>query len=772
MNRMRRSQLKIIETPPERAVTRLHQLMRQREALRPDFLAAWDRLAQEFSDDELEAWAEGALALANVNIGAASLVAFWRVSVEHAAALGLATLAEIAQGVAEVCRHAGAQPALSCIETIGVASRRLGDRRELARWMRGLIRLSREAPESVIAVTSRADTILQFCDGAGFESFIAAGLRAARDDRARRRAFFTLEDPLARQVLERDGGNLTFAKIERPLGLFATALWGRPPVLRGLPPPSGRTAPRRVNIAGGVIRVPQIFPGAPAHLAHDLFRASVAHATAHLALTPGRFPAGSLKPLQIALVTLVEDARVEALAIRRFPGLRALWEKFHVAERSGVMTVPALLARLSRALFDPDYVDDDDFIVKARALFAAETERLEDPALSRKIGGLLGNDIGQMRLQFDARTYVIEPAYRDDGLGLWDFGEQAETTPEEIELAVDAVRVTQEQKKDGGKSEDATQERDSAGRARPVAPDDHGIFVARYPEWDRAASIERPDWTTVREVAAALGPQERFAASIAGATHLMGRVRRMVKGARVGRHERLKRRHDGPDLDLDAVLEAAISLRTDTPPDPRVYRSAERRTRDLAVMILLDISESTRDRAGALGSVLDVERLAVGILSEALAKLGDPFALRAFASAGREEVRITRIKDFNETFDATTLMRLAALAPGLSTRLGAVLRHAGAEIAPVRSHRKLVLVLTDGEPSDIDVNDPLDLVEDARRATRTLKMQGVDVFGVTLDPSGVGSGAAVFGRSNHMPVRRLEDLPARLAELYFRLARH
>jgi nitric oxide reductase NorD protein len=53
----------------------------------------------------------------------------------------------------------------------------------------------------------------------------------------------------------------------------------------------------------------------------------------------------------------------------------------------------------------------------------------------------------------------------------------------------------------------------------------------------------------------------------------------------------------------------------------------------------------------------------------------------------------------------------------------------------------------------------------------TLKSKGIDVFGITLDPSGVGSGALVFGRGQHMPVRRLEDLPMRLAALYFRLAR-
>jgi nitric oxide reductase activation protein len=250
------------------------------------------------------------------------------------------------------------------------------------------------------------------------------------------------------------------------------------------------------------------------------------------------------------------------------------------------------------------------------------------------------------------------------------------------------------------------------------------------------------------------------------------RIRRLVRGAKVGRHERLKRRNDGPELDLDAALDAAIALRADDLPDERIFRTMMRRRRDLAVTILVDVSESTRDRVAASGaSVLDTERLAVAALAEALAALNDPFALRAFASAGREDVRVFCLKDFDEPYGAPVKARLAHLEPHLSTRLGTALRHAGAEIAAVRSHRKLILVLTDGEPSDIDVVDPRDLVEDARRAALSLRARGIDVFGVTLDPSGLGSGAAVFGRSQHMPVRRLEDLPARLAELYFRLAR-
>ena len=441
---------------------------------------------------------------------------------------------------------------------------------------------------------------------------------------------------------------------------------------------------------------------------------------------------------------------------------------------SGVITAPTLMARLARALFDPDYADPDGFVGKGRALFAAELHRLDDVSLSRQIGGLLGNDLGQMRVQFNARTYVVEPAYRDDGLGLWDFGEREQPQDDVVELMVDAARIERRDQADNPdrRRDEAEPTQDAVGRARPCPPDERGPVLATYPEWDCDTATERPDWTTVRAAPVRTGDAVAIDTALDNIPAVRARIRRLVRGAKVGRHERLKRRSDGPELDLDAALDAAIALRANDLPDERVFRAMMRRKRDIAVTILLDVSESTRDHVPASGaSVLDLERLAVATLAEALAALDDPFAVRAFASAGREDVRMFCLKEFAEPYNANVKARLAHLEPQLSTRLGTALRHAGAEIAAVRSHRKLILVLTDGEPSDIDVVDPRDLVEDARRAVLKLRSRGIDVFGVTLDPSGAGSGAAVFGRSQHMPVRRLEDLPARLTELYFRLAR-
>jgi nitric oxide reductase NorD protein len=769
-----RAQLQVIETEQDRAVARLHHLIRHRDALRPAFRDAWAAISTGAVDAELERWAEGSLELAFVNAGPECQLAFWRISADLKSALALNELADFARAAADICRRAGSQAALACLQALPVAQRRLTTPSDIALWSRGLARLAREAPESVVAVASRTDMILQACDSSGFESFIATGLKYTRGDRVRQRAFFTLEDRLAAQVLEQASGALTFSRDERILKAYATALWGRPPVLRSAVAPPGGHLARRVNIAGGVVRVPPVFRGTPKSTLPQLFRACVAHATAHVALTRTRFPIGSLKPLQMALIGLVEDARVEALAMRAFPGLRRLWAPFHVAEPSGAITAPTLLARLARALFDPDYADPDGFVHKGRALFTAELDHLDDISLSRRIGGLLGNDLGQMRVQFNARTYVVEPIYRDDGLGLWDFGDHEQAPEDVVEIMVDAARIERRDEADNPdrRREEAEPTPDALGRARPRTADERGPVLATYPEWDCDAATERPDWTTVRAAPVWPGDPGAIDTALDMIPAVRARIRRLVRGAKIGRHERLKRRSDGPDLDLDAALDAAIALRAADLPDDRVFRTMARRQRDLAVTILLDVSESTRDRvAAANASVLDVERLAVATLAEALSALNDPFALRAFASAGREDVRVFCLKDFGEPYGASVKARLAHLEPQLSTRLGTALRHAGSEIASMRSHRKLILVLTDGEPSDIDVVDPRDLVEDARRAVLGLRSRGIDVFGVTLDPSGAGSGATIFGRSQHMPVRRLEDLPARLAELYFRLAR-
>jgi nitric oxide reductase NorD protein len=764
--------LRVIAVPSDGAVRRLHGLMRQRETLRPLFRLAWDNLAARFDADELEGWAAGVLDLADVNAGPSCLVAFWQLSRDHPTERGIAPLTVAAQTSANICRHAGAQAAAATLNSVAVAGKILGAGPGLSRWWRAMDDLAQRAPESIAAAATRMAEILGAGDVYAFESFVAAGLKLAAGDRHRRLAFFSLQDKLAQQLVERAASGVGFAETERQTKAYVTSLWGRPPLLRGFPGGTSPTPQRRAGIAGPLIRLPAIYRGVEGDAAYALYRAAAAHAQAHLMFGGPRFPVGTLKPLQIALVTLIEDARIEWLAMRQLPGLRRLWSPYHVATPRGVATAPTLLARLARALFDPSYGDDDSFVAKGRLMFDGRASRLEDPAISREVGMLLGNDLGQMRIQFNGKTYVVEPVYRDDGLGLWDFGEDAPASAETLDLAIDAARIEQREEPDQPSLDtDVQRDEGTVGRARPVQPDQRGLVIAKYPEWDRAHGVERPEWTTVREVAARPGDSRVVEEALDSADGLRNRISRLVRGVRVGRAIRLKRQLDGHDLDVDAMLDAGIALRMGQEPDPRIFRTTRSKHRDLAVLLLLDISESTRDRLASGASILDVERLAVAVLAEAMAALGDPFGLLAFASNGRDDVEMTTVKAFDEAYDRACIGRLAALSSGLSTRLGAAIRHAGETIRQINSFRKLVIVLTDGEPSDIDVADPLDLVEDARRAALGLRARGIDGFGVVLGSSAANSAARIFGRGNTMLVPRVEDLPARLSELYFRLAR-
>jgi nitric oxide reductase NorD protein len=755
---------------PARATHRLHLIMRQRETLKSLFASAWDHMAARFEPDELDAWSAGVLDLADVNAGSSCLIAFWNLSQRRPSGEGIASLVAAAHAAAEICRHAGAGAATAAISAHPVALMMLGGE-ALPRWWRIMDELARQAPESVEAVASRMAQILSMGSVDAFENFIGAGLKAASGNKARRLAFFTLGDTFARRLVERSSAAIGFAEVERPTQVFVTALWGRPPLLRSLPIDAAQPQ-RRASIAGPLIRLPDFYRGVQGDAARTLYMAAAAHAQAHLEFGGPRFPVKTLKPLQIALVTLVEDARIEHLAMRQLAGLRRLWSPYHTALPAGIATAPMLLARLARALFDPDYRDDDGFVRKGRDLFSNAHSHIDDPAISREIGMLLGNDLGQMRVQFNAKTYVVEPVYRDDGFGLWDFSDDAPPSGEVLEISVDAARIEQKDDPEQGNTRsDASPAEDAIGRARPMAPDQRGTVIAKYPEWDRAQHIERPDWTTVREVPARPGDPRIVEDALAAADILRGRIRRLVRGVRVGRTIRRKRQLEGHDLDVDAMLEAGISLRMRKSPDPRIFRSSSSAHRDLAVLLLIDISESTRDRLKSGASILDVERLAVAVLAEAMNALGDPFCLLAFASDGRDDIEMTSVKAFEEIYDRDCIGRLAGLRSSLSTRLGAALRHAGETIAHARSFRKLVIVLTDGEPSDVDVADPLDLVEDARRAAIGLRGRGIDGFGVVLGRNAMSSAGRIFGRGNTMLVHRVEDLPDRLSELYFRLAR-
>jgi nitric oxide reductase activation protein len=234
-------------------------------------------------------------------------------------------------------------------------------------------------------------------------------------------------------------------------------------------------------------------------------------------------------------------------------------------------------------------------------------------------------------------------------------------------------------------------------------------------------------------------------------------------------------------LNLDAAVAAVVDRSGGASPDGRVYIRATRARREVAVLLLLDLSASTGDPVGGggrlpeghvdEGRVIDLERRAALLLGEVLARTGDPFAIHGFTSNGRHEVDYLRFKDLDAPWDEGARRRLRRIAPRLSTRMGAALRHAGSFLRPVRRDRRLVILLTDGEPSDVDVFEPDYLVDDAKHAVGELRRGGIHVLAVSLDRAADRYVRRIFGAGGYRIVDRLPQLPDALPRLYARLAR-
>jgi nitric oxide reductase activation protein len=169
--------------------------------------------------------------------------------------------------------------------------------------------------------------------------------------------------------------------------------------------------------------------------------------------------------------------------------------------------------------------------------------------------------------------------------------------------------------------------------------------------------------------------------------------------------------------------------------------------------------------------VLDLTREAAALVATAIDGIGDPFAIHGFASDGRHDVHYYRFKDFAQPFDEDAKSRLAGMRGGLSTRMGAAMRHAGHHLLRQPEQRKLLLLVTDGEPADIDERDPQHLRHDTRKAVEELHTRGVLTYCLTLDPDADSYVKRIFGESHYTVVDHVQRLPERLPTLFASLTR-
>ncbi len=763
--------------------------------VRDTFDASFTEAARVMSPAGIRNYLEGARALCELGRGTDLVVSYLEAMPAVANAVGEDVIPDCITAAMKLSSMVSGQVIALLFATLPIAARRLCDAQLLRSYLGLIHQLSAKVPRGLRPMLEHLDALLTKLTLGGLRRWANWGAQAHARDFPAQVGYFALESNDSRAVLQQERRGTLFVDQHRRLNFYLRALWGRDFFLR---PTSGDYEARegyRPFIEHQVIHLPDAYDdyaGIPGAL---LYRAAVAHAAAHIVYTERPIDAEALTPTQMVFIGLFEDARIECLAIREFPGLGPLWISFH--EKAREVSCPTdpvvdLIDRCAYALLDESYEDPDPWVREAAAAFRAEfAVRPRDNALSWDLGVIFINRLGGHAAIPGLRVLEsLAIPYRDDNRFVWSFAENV------WDAGVEYVPANQRQVRRTASVLEMANELDcdlAGDDAQEIWTleteffrdgDPEGVSINRlegrepisephhYPEWDYQIQLHRPDWVTVLEKHQPRGDPADIDRVLDEYKPVASRIKHVIDSLQPEGVIRLRRQESGDEIDLDAAIRAMVDLRMGQSPDTRIRIRHIRKTRDLAVLVLLDLSESTNETLGDSDRpVVQLAREATALLAWAIDGIGDPFAVHGFASDGRHDVQYFRFKDFEQPYDERVKARLAGMRGGLSTRMGAAMRHAAGILLRRPERKKLLLLVSDGEPADIDVRDPQYLRQDTKKAVEELATRGVFTYCLTLDSAADEYVPRIFGPRGYSVVDRVQRLPERLPAVFVGLTR-
>lgn len=576
---------------------------------------------------------------------------------------------------------------------------------------------------------------------------------------------------------------LELKNIKRSTELYLRALWAR-----GFCIDSSvaeyESATVNSYIENNKIALPQSISVKPFYVKY--YRAAATHAAAHMMYTSYDFVQDDYNLMQRSIVGLVEDLRVELLATREFPGLRKLWLDFHQLQQVYPDNALNLMLRLSRSVLDTGYQDIHQWVTKGRQLILDNLDNLSCQDISLDIGLKLANDLGQMRLPLNSGRYEQKILYRDDNRFLW---KKIKAHQQQSEVTADnktsLIHKNKMKESDKGVELNISDKDFTPGNSLYIHKKEKAGFEYKeysqtsadknvlHPEWDYRSQQLKQNWCTLIEKRAPKGSTDTINNIFLSNKETLNRLRYLARKLQTEKQQIQRKMQEGDEFDFDPMIQSMVSIRRKQIPDTRVFvRNEYRQTKSLAISILLDLSESTNQVVnGSNYTVSELLRDAVLLLGETLTIADECFSISGFASNGRHEVNYIKFKNFADVFDKNKT-RLAEIKGEYSTRLGAAIRHSAQELAQQASEKKLLLVITDGAPSDIDVFDQRYLDEDCWQAVKSLAGMGIKPFCLNLDSNADSVIEHIFGKGRYETLAHLNRLPDVLSRIYIRYGRH
>ncbi len=754
--------------------------------------SSWYEAARVFSAQGLENYVQGARSLKSLGRGSELVITFIESAPSIAKEIGEDSVVDLLDTVMALASKTSGAVLQAIISSAPTAAKRLGDASLFASYLQLVNTLLNQVPRGLRPMMENLETLLGQLTLGGLRRWATWGAHAHKTNFEEQISYFSLKSKESLAMLQKERKGTLFVDVQRRINMYLRALWARDFFMR---PTSGDFESRegyKPFIEDYFLHLPDAFDDYEGIPGLEMYRATAAHCAAHLVYTTVPISAETLNPLQMAVISVIEDARVEALSIKAFPGLKKVWAKLHTVQADQANNAGDYLNRMARALLDSDFKDDDPWIAQGRTLFAQAADRMTDNTISWEIGVALAHGLQEKRLGFNPRTDILRAPYRDDNRYFWEFAEfdfnksqsAGFETVKQVRKHVSVMEFANELEVETAGDDaqeiwvmseeffpyDAAQENGVSFNERegrePVAEPFH------YAEWDYQIQLERPAWATVMEKRAKSGDLQVIDQISADNKQIASRLKFLLDAMQPQGVQRIRKLEDGDEIDINAAISSMIDFRMGIQPDPRIMMRSVRKVRDISVMVLLDLSESTNEKVlGQDQSVLDLTRQATVLLSDAINKIGDPFAIHGFCSDGRHDVEYYRFKDFEQPYNELPKARLAGMTGQLSTRMGAAIRHATHYLNNQKTSKKLLMVITDGEPADIDVRDPQYLRYDAKKSVEDAARNGISTFCMTLDPRADQYVSRIFGAKNYMIVDQIARLPEKLPLLYAGLTR-
>ncbi len=292
-----------------------------------------------------------------------------------------------------------------------------------------------------------------------------------------------------------------------------------------------------------------------------------------------------------------------------------------------------------------------------------------------------------------------------------------------------------------------------------------------YREWDHQLGDYLPDHVRLSERSLGDAAGDFYENALRRRYGLVKTIRKAFELLRPEALTLLRRWTDGDDFDYRALIDFAVDRRAGIMPSDRLYTKRVKHQRDVAVLLLVDMSHSTSNRVFASeATVLDLEKEAIVLFAEALQVVGDNFAVAGFSGTGRLGADYYRIKDFDRPVDDGVRRRIGAMRPQRSTRMGAAIRHAAAELDTAAARVRLLVILGDGFPNDTGYKREY-AIADTRKAIAEARSKSIHARAITVNIVGDASLDELYGSFHHNVISDVRELPDKLLRIYSALTR-